>query len=170
MAPKAIQHRSTRGGKAPAAGKSATGSKAKEKVPSKTKGKWMPSTVGGTMLQHLVDTGYLPQPNVAIPHSPMVEMQDGCTTAETLPRPEEFERVSFLPFLLHALSYPIHPFFCGLLHFYGLQMHHLTPNSILHIACFITLCECFLSIEPHFGLWRKYFTVKLQTNMNETCE
>jgi hypothetical protein len=37
------------------------------------------------------------------------------------------------------------------------QLHHLTPNSILHIACFATLCESFLGIEPHFVLWRSIF-------------
>jgi hypothetical protein len=36
----------------------------------------------------------------------------------------------------------------------------LTPNSILHLAIFITLCEAFLGIEPHFGLWKKIFFVK----------
>jgi hypothetical protein len=40
----------------------------------------------------------------------------------------------------------------GLLHFYGIQMHHLTPNGVLHIACFITLCEGFLGTRPHWGL------------------
>jgi hypothetical protein len=34
------------------------------------------------------------------------------------------------------------------------QLHQLTPNSLLHIACFVTLCESFLGIEPHFLLWR----------------
>jgi hypothetical protein len=29
------------------------------------------------------------------------------------------------------------------------QLHQLTPNSILYIACFITLCEFFLGIGPH---------------------
>jgi hypothetical protein len=37
------------------------------------------------------------------------------------------------------------------------QLHQLTPNSILHIACFITLCESFLGIEPHFLLWKFLF-------------
>jgi hypothetical protein len=37
------------------------------------------------------------------------------------------------------------------------QLHQLTPNSILHIACFMTLCESFLGIEPHFLLWRSIF-------------
>jgi hypothetical protein len=30
---------------------------------------------------------------------------------------------------------------------------------ILHIACFITLCECILGIEPHWALWRRIFAV-----------
>jgi hypothetical protein len=37
------------------------------------------------------------------------------------------------------------------------QLHQLTPNSILHIACFITLCESFLGIKPHFLLWKSLF-------------
>jgi hypothetical protein len=32
------------------------------------------------------------------------------------------------------------------------QLHQLTPNSLLHIACFVTLYESFLGIEPHFLL------------------
>jgi hypothetical protein len=38
-----------------------------------------------------------------------------------------------------------------------MQLHQLTPNLILHIACFITLCESFLGIEPHFLLWKYLF-------------
>jgi hypothetical protein len=37
------------------------------------------------------------------------------------------------------------------------QLHQLTPNSILHIACFVTLCESFLGIEPHWILWKFLF-------------
>ncbi|KAK1630785.1 hypothetical protein QYE76_005100 [Lolium multiflorum] len=43
---------------------------------------------------------------------------------------------------------------------YEIQLWQLTPNSILHLAIFITLCEAFLGIEPHFGLWKKIFFVK----------
>ena len=52
---------------------------------------------------------------------------------------------------------PLQPFLRGLLEFYGLQLHHLTPASILHIAGFIALCELFLGIEPHFALWKRLF-------------
>jgi hypothetical protein len=31
------------------------------------------------------------------------------------------------------------------------------PNSLLHITCFITLCEAFLDIDPHWVLWKFLF-------------
>jgi hypothetical protein len=58
------------------------------------------------------------------------------------------------------LSLPAHEFLRGLLFVYGVQLHQLTPNSILHIACFVTLCESFLGIEPHFLLWRSIFRLR----------
>ena len=51
-----------------------------------------------------------------------------------------------------------HPSFLrGLLEFYGLQLHHLMPASVLHITGFVALCEPFLGVEAHFGLWRELF-------------
>jgi hypothetical protein len=58
------------------------------------------------------------------------------------------------------LSLPPHPFLRGLLFAYGIQLHDLNPNKILHIACFITLCECFLGIEPHWALWHRIFVIR----------
>jgi hypothetical protein len=43
---------------------------------------------------------------------------------------------------------------------YGIQLWQLTSNSILHLAIFITTCEAFLGIDPHWGLWKKIFFVK----------
>jgi hypothetical protein len=40
---------------------------------------------------------------------------------------------------------------------FGVQLHQVMPNSILHIACFVTLCESFLGIEPHWTLWKFLF-------------
>lgn len=120
------------------------------------------------MLDHLTDVEYLPEPSTVVPRAPMIKLEEGYIS-ETIPKPQGDERVCFLPFLLHGFGFPLHPFFRGL-HFYALQLHHRTPNWILHIACFITLCEAFQGIEPHFGLWRKYFQVKLETNADETCE
>ena len=44
--------------------------------------------------------------------------------------------------------------------YYGLDFHDLTPDSLLHISSFIVVCEAFLRITPHFGLWLKTFDVK----------
>jgi hypothetical protein len=78
-------------------------------------------------------------------------------STERIPKPPSGFRVMFLAFLLHGLSLPAHEFLRGLLFVYGVQLHQLTPNSVLHIACFITLCESFLGIEPHFLLWKFLF-------------
>ena len=43
-------------------------------------------------------------------------------------------------------------------------MHHLAPNSILHISIFVHLCEAFLGIEPHFDLFCYFFHLKPHPN------
>src|SRR3954469_20867329 len=77
--------------------------------------------------------------------------------AENFPNPNKEERLCFVPFLLRGLGFPIHPFLRELLEFYGLQLHHLTPGSVLHIAGFVALCDLFLGVEAHFALWKKIF-------------
>ena len=44
--------------------------------------------------------------------------------------------------------------------YYGLDFHDLAPDAILHISSFIIVCEAFLHVTPHFGLWLKTFNVK----------
>jgi hypothetical protein len=68
---------------------------------------------------------------------------------EAIPNPPVGFRVMFLAFVLCGLSFPPHDFLRGLLFAYGIQLHDLNPNTILHIACFIMVCECFLGIKPH---------------------
>jgi hypothetical protein len=73
-------------------------------------------------------------------------------STDRIPKPPSGYRVMFLAFLLRGLSFPAHEFLRGLLFVYGVQLHQLTPNSILYIACFATLCKSFLGIEPHWIL------------------
>jgi hypothetical protein len=84
-----------------------------------------------------------------------------------IPKPPSGYRVMFLAFLLRGLSLPAHEFFRGLLFVYGMQLHQLTPNSILHIACFITLCESFLGIDPHWILWKFIFCLCLNVSLDK---
>ncbi|KAK1667893.1 hypothetical protein QYE76_056052 [Lolium multiflorum] len=79
---------------------------------------------------------------------------------ESYPNPPMEYRVSFVDHLIRGLSAPIHDFLRGLLFVYGIQLHQLTPNSILHISIFITLCECFLGIPPNWVLWKRIFCLR----------
>ena len=81
----------------------------------------------------------------------------GGEQAEGVPNPSQGERVCLVPYLMRGLGFPIHPFLRGLMEFYGLQLHNLTPASILHIAGFVALCELFLGVEAHFALWKRLF-------------
>jgi hypothetical protein len=89
---------------------------------------------------------------------------------ERIPKPPSGYRVMFLAFLLRGLSFPAHKFLRGLLFVYGVQLHQLTPNSILHIACFVTLCESFLGIEPHWILWKFLFLLRPSVALSKKPE
>ncbi|KAK1684679.1 hypothetical protein QYE76_045527 [Lolium multiflorum] len=84
----------------------------------------------------------------------------------TRPKPPKGFTIMFPAFLFRGLSLPAHEFLRSLLFFYGIQLWQLTPNSILHLSIFITVCEAFLGIEPHWGLWRKIFYVKRHNDSN----
>jgi hypothetical protein len=91
-------------------------------------------------------------------------------STERIPKPPSGYRVMFLAFLLRGLSFPAHEFIRGLLFVYGVQLHQLMPNSILHIACFITLCESFLGIEPHWILWKFLFRLRPSVALSKKPE
>jgi hypothetical protein len=96
-------------------------------------------------LLHLVDVGILPPKELCswrICHGVTVPIED------------THESVVYVPFLILGLALPISPFFCGLLDFYNLNLTHLNPNSILQISIFVHLCEAYLGVLPHFGLWK----------------
>jgi hypothetical protein len=82
------------------------------------------------------------------------------------PNPPAGFTVMFVAFLYRGLSLPAHEFLRRLLLSYGIQLWQLTPNSILHLAIFITLFEAFLGIDHHWGLWKKIFFVKCYNTSN----
>jgi hypothetical protein len=113
----------------------------KEKMTKKKSGsaatKWVPSKFEESNLTKAQREGFL------VGAVPIV-----FPGTERIPKPPSGYQVMFLAFLLRGLSLPAHEFLCGLLFVYGMQLHQLTPNSILHIACFITLYESFLGVDP----------------------
>ena len=126
------------------------------RAPSPKPGDWGRCSVPHSELVALQTEGYLP-PAFMVPVRAGLATFRGGKQAESIPNPSKGERVCFVPYLIRGLGFPIHPFLRGLLEFYGLQLHHLTPASILHIAGFVALCELFLGIKPHFALWKRLF-------------
>ena len=71
---------------------------------------------------------------------------------EVSPAPEEGERVIFYSHCLRCVGLPASGFFRSFLEFYHLQPHHLTPNTVVMLSAFVTLCEGFLGILPTIEL------------------
>ncbi|KAK1680965.1 hypothetical protein QYE76_041813 [Lolium multiflorum] len=46
------------------------------------------------------------------------------------------------------------------------RLHQPTPNSILHVSIFITLCECFLGVQPNWALWKRIFCLRRNGSHN----
>jgi hypothetical protein len=103
------------------------------------------SVVSESDLLHLVSVGVLPPKELC-------SWRICCGV--TVPTEDTHESVIYIPFFICGLALPISPFFHGLLDFYHLNLTHLNPNSILQVSIFVHLCEAYLGILPHFGLWK----------------
>ena len=117
---------------------------------SNLQGWWMASSVTEEDVRKLREARYL---TAEIPHRLPAQGQ-------VVPTPEPNESVVFVSHFLRGLGFGIHPFVRGLMFYYGLDFHDLAPDSFLHISSFIVVCEAFLRITTHFGLWPKTFNVK----------
>jgi hypothetical protein len=120
---------------------------------------WVPSEFEQSDLTKARDNGFLVEGDQVI-----------FPSTKRIPKPPSSYRVMFLSFLLRSLSFHGHEFLCRLLFVYGVQLHQLMPNSILHIACFITICECFLGIEPHWILWKYLFRLRPSVSLSKKPE
>ena len=114
-------------------------------------GQWASSDVTEENLKEMVAHGVLPAKEI-IGWRPAY--------GEMFPTPDTHEVVVFSHFFYGGFSLPTSNFFRGILEFYGISLHHLNPNSIVHIANFIHACEAFLGIRPHFALFRCIFFLK----------
>ena len=59
---------------------------------------------------------------------------------QVVPTLKPNERVVFIPHFLRGLGFPLHPFVRGLMYYYGIDFHDLSPNSFLNILVFIVVC------------------------------
>ena len=104
---------------------------------------WRTSNVRKSVLEAFISKGFLPPQEVAHWRVP---------GREESPQPCPDEVVSFLTFHERGLGYPTHWFLRGL-NEWGLELQHLNPTGVLHIASFVTVCEAFLRMEPHADLF-----------------
>jgi hypothetical protein len=114
---------------------------------------WPASEVTQEHLQNLISQGYMTAMELAtylVPEDP------------ASPTPAGGYIVACMTFYERGFSVPSHQFLHSLLRSYGLELHHLSPSRILHMVAFVTLCEAFIGIEPHFNLWSYFFQDRLR--------
>ena len=114
---------------------------------------WESSKCSRSDVEFLVKQGFLPSKSV---------IQWRPTLGDARPYENTGEIIGFLPYFERGLGLPCSNFFSRLLYYYGIQLHHLTPNFVVHISVFVHLCEAFLVIELHFDLFRHLFHLKPQ--------
>jgi hypothetical protein len=103
------------------------------------------SVVSESDLFHLVSIGVLPSKELC---------SWRICRGVTISTEDTHKSIIYVPFPIRGLALPVSPFFRGLLDFYNLNLTHLNPKSILQVSVFVHLCEAFLGILPHFGLWK----------------
>ena len=111
----------------------------------------MPSVIRQDDLDDLVEGGFIPHESARLPGK------------EVEPQPLDGECILLATHIDRGFSLPPHPFFRSFLNFFGAQLHHFTPNSIVYLAAFVSLCENFLGCRPHWGLFKHIFTCRSQS-------
>lgn len=102
-------------------------------------------------IDDLVEGGLIPHGSGPLPED------------EIEPRPQEGECVLLATHVDRGFSLPPHPFFRGFLNFFGAQLHHFSPNTIVYLAAFVSMCKNFLGSRPHWGLLKHIFTCRSQS-------
>jgi hypothetical protein len=139
--------------------KGASMGKRKESKAAATAGdEWRKSKCSEADLKTLVDEGLLQSQEI---------IQWRVATRDKRLYGNANEIVPFQHFVECGLALPTSNFFCGLLFHYGVQLHHLNLNSILHIAIFVHFYAAFLGIESHFNLFCHLFHLRAQPSANK---
>src|SRR3954471_20391231 len=86
---------------------------------------------------------------------------------EVTPSPQVGENVYLKAQLVRVVSLPISNFFLAVLNHYRVQPQNLSPNSILALSNYATLCEGYLGINPRLDLFVYFFTVKHEAGANK---
>ena len=96
--------------------------------PSRDEG-WESSKYSKSDLESLVKQGFLPSKSI-IQWRPVL--------GDAPPYENTGEIVGFLPYFERGLGLPCSNFFSGLLYYYGIQLHHLTPTLLfIYLSSYI---------------------------------
>ena len=76
------------------------------------------------------------------------------------PDPDANETVIFASFITAGLLPLFSAFFLAVLEDFGVQLLHLSPNSVVILAIFAHLCEMFVGVMPSVTLFRHYFVLR----------
>jgi len=90
---------------------------------------WEPSKCSRSDLEFIVKQGFLPSESV---------VQWRPAFGDARPYENTGEIVGFVSYFERGLSLPSSNFFSGLLYYYGIQLHHLTPNFLCAYVCLRT--------------------------------
>ena len=104
---------------------------------------WVPSLMGETELNEMVEAGVLLD-HVTTGWHP--------TDGEPYLMPHTDKLVVFEDYFWRGLGLPVHLFLWDLLEYWGVSLCNLHSNTILHIFVFIHFYEVYLGILPHFNL------------------
>jgi hypothetical protein len=66
------------------------------------------------------------------------------------PVPPKGYVVSFVAFHERGLGMPPSRLMRVILHYYGVELYHLAPNSVSQATIFAAVCEWYLGVEPHW--------------------
>jgi hypothetical protein len=115
---------------------------------------WPFSTVTVDDLEALVADGLL-RPLSGDPQPEWIAPPSGAA-----PSPPPGYVLSFVSFHERGFGVPASRFMRAILHFYRVELHNLSPNSIAQAAIFAAVCEGFLGIDPHWDLWTHLFSAE----------
>ena len=74
---------------------------------------------------------------------------------------DRLERVViFISFVAVGLVPPSSTFFLQILDTFGIQMAHLSPNSVVILEIFAHFCEMFVGVPPSVALFRHFFVLR----------
>jgi hypothetical protein len=122
-----------------------------EQIPRNLHGYWVKCHVRDAHIQALEDEGTV---------APQAESHWRTNHKALVSAPDSTEIVMLKSHVERGLSMPPSSFFTNLLKFYGLQLHHIAPNSLVSVAGYVALCEGFLEIRPRVDLFQLYFSVR----------